>query len=63
MTLAADDMQSPLLAPLQHEVSDGPTGTIKSKSYHVKSVEVASEHVPEGVEYVSIAYVPLKGDE
>ena len=56
MTLAADDMQSPLLAPLQQ---DGPTGTIKS---YTKNVEIASEHVPEGVEYVSIAYVPLKGE-
>ena len=58
MTLTADDMQAPLLAPLQQ---DGPTGAIKS--YNAKSVEVASEHVPEGVEYVSIAYVPLKDAE
>lgn len=58
MTLESDDMQSPLLAPLQQ---DGPTGAIKS--YNVKNVEVASEHVTQGAEYVSIAYVPLKGAE
>ena len=58
MTLTADDMHSPLLAPLQQ---GGPAGAIKS--YNVKNVEVASEHVPEGVEYVSIAYMPLKDAE
>ena len=63
MTLAEDDMQSPLLAPLQHEgLGDGPTGAIKSYIPGAKNVEVASEHVPEGVEYVTIAYVPLKGE-
>ncbi|KAK9805182.1 hypothetical protein WJX72_004362 [[Myrmecia] bisecta] len=53
----ASMQQNPLLAPLMHEsimVED-----IKG----LQAVEVASEHVPaSGVEYVSIAYAPLKSE-
>ena len=63
MTLSADDMRSPLLAPLQHEGLDGPTGTMKSSNVKgAKNIEVASEHATDGVEYVTIAYAPLKGE-
>ena len=63
LTLSADDMYSPLLAPLQHEGLGGPTGAIKSSQIQgAKNVVVASEHAPESVEYVTIAYAPLKGE-
>ena len=63
LTLSADDMHSPLLAPLQHEGLGGPIGAMKSSDIQgAKNIEVASEHAPEGVEYVTIAYAPLKGE-
>lgn len=63
LTLPDDDMHSPLLAPLQHEGLDGPTGAIKSSDIvGAKNIVVASEHAREGVEYVTIAYAPLKGE-
>ena len=63
MTLSADDMHSPLLAPLQHEGLGGPTGAMKSSDIQgAKNIVVASEHAPEGVEYVTIGYAPLKGE-
>lgn len=56
-------MTSPLLAPLQHEGLGGPTGAIKSSDIvAVKNVEVASEHANDGIEYITIAYAPLKGE-
>lgn len=63
LTLPDNDMHSPLLAPLQHEGLGGPTGAIKSSDIlGAKNIVVASEHAPEGVEYVTIAYAPLKGE-
>ena len=61
--MSENDMHSPLLAPLQHEGLGAPTGAMKSS--HIagaKNIETASEHVPEGIEYVTIAYAPLKGE-
>lgn len=61
--MSDDEMLSPLLAPLQHEGLGAPTGAIKSSDIQgAKRVVVASEHAPEGVEYVTIAYAPLKGE-
>ena len=61
--MSDDDMCSPLLAPLQHEGLGGPTGAMKSSDIvGAKNIVVASEHAPEGVEYVTIAYAPLKGE-
>ena len=63
LTMSENDMHSPLLAPLQHEGLGGPTGTMKSSHFAgAKNIETASEHVPEGIEYVTIAYAPLKGE-
>ena len=63
LTLSADDMTSPLLAPLQHEGLGTPTSTMKASDFiGAKKIEVASEHANHGVEYVTIAYAPLKGE-
>ncbi|DBA89238.1 TPA: hypothetical protein ACH3X1_016383 [Trebouxia sp. C0004] len=63
LTLSEDDMHSPLLAPLQHDGLGGPTGAMTSSAFKgAKTIEVASEHAPAGIEYVTIAYAPLKGE-
>ncbi|DBB11594.1 TPA: hypothetical protein ACH3X3_006985 [Trebouxia sp. C0006] len=63
LTMSEDDMHSPLLAPLQHEGLGGPTGAMTSSVFKgAKNIEVASEHAPAGIEYVTIAYAPLKGE-
>ncbi len=63
LTMSEDDMHSPLLAPLQHEGLGGPKGAMTSSVFRgAKNIEVASEHAPAGIEYVTIAYAPLKGE-
>ncbi len=63
LTMSEDDMLSPLLAPLQHEGLGGPKGAMTSSVFRgAKNIEVASEHAPAGIEYVTIAYAPLKGE-
>lgn len=63
LTMSEDDMHSPLLAPLQQEGLGGPTGAMTSSVCKgAKNIEVASEHAPAGIEYVTIAYASLPGE-